>query len=1058
MEKYTETAAIEQHSFNVETYNDASNQLCISSEEDAEVTLLMRNPKQYSIIPSVNFNNLAGSFSRSAVDIQQTELAVIHMDLPQEFLIPVDEGQDITAEIDLYEPMSGRNFDRYTLQLSCNTKPPAILNPTIINNNNSTFVIAFDMPNEEEVAIRHKDLASIEINGKSYPVSVSVITDPNADPETPDVKIAQYAINDSHFTRTWNNNYRILNSKSFTQTNNSFYYETDDAFFAGDKEYSLILRDRAGLTSEVMASTKISKLQKPLILDQNGNEIAEDGLVGIPYDEDLGKGSITIIPPTQDHLGNTVSGVTVYYKVYEATGSGLIYTSGTTTSTKSIELPQNTYRVEAYAVLTNYENSSTTTVKFRLMNNVLYVRACTDLEGFRGDGSERAPFATIQEAIADINDTENRPDKADKFTIYVEGDFTTSTYYIDVSDPENPTVVSDVYGDINLSGTMNTDQLVIAKNPRASASNGAKLKSITIDNTVDLSKVTIGSVTVTNSGGNGITQNNENTLLIIDGAEITNSSNGVTATTGTINFVSGLISDNTDSAFDVSDCMLNISGGTISLNGASGAPAIAFEDSDDSDDELYILAISGGNIIQNKAAGISITGTADCNLMGGNISQNAGAGITLGSGVCIYVQDKPIVTGNNTSDPDTPMNIVLPKDIKLVISGPLISGASIGITTHSNNEPSSFDDEYQFTWDYNIYNTASPSDFFISDKGFAIINSSGDAVIKMSGASGNENIPSDYSFEFAKTTYSVRQGRTTTLKLTPIVKKLGYQITYGSEIEGHEVTWAADLYSGTTFLCNLPVTNVSGGISLTIPAQEFMGSYKIQLQVTFMQMQHNLDVTLSVNNLIGEKLSPDAVGDIVFSDGSAINYTAELEFNDEQKQKAVAYIFKVDGGKVLGVGFKQTQKAWAKSGVPGASERIPDADGNGHFDVEDVKLYAAAQGSEYNEENYPAFWWTEHYGVAVKGDSSGWYLAGEDDTSAYVGKRYSINAIINKIGESSDFVKFPTGVSAQFTTSTQNYNYTYCVNTKGYNASDSSTAGNKGKTDDELYLRAVREF
>ena len=1057
MEKYTETAAIEQHSFNVETYTDASNQLCIASDGDAEITLLMRNPKKYTVIPSVSFNNLSSHYSRGAVQIDQTEIAVVHLSLPQQFLIPVDEGNDITADVDLYEPMSGRNFDRYTLKLSCNTKPPAILNPTIINNHNQTFVVAFDMPNEEEVAIRHKDLASIEINGKSYPVSVTVITDPNADPETPDVKIAQYTINDSHFTRTWNNNYRILNSKDFVQNQNSFYYETDDPFFAGDKEYTVILRDKAGLSSQVMASTKISKLEKPLILDQSGNEIPETGLVGIPYDEDLGKGSITIIPPTRDHLGNSVSGVTVYYKIYEATGSGLVYTSGTTTSTKSIELPQNTYRVEAYAALTNYENSSTTSVKFRFMNNVLYVRACTDPEGFHGDGSERAPFATIQEALDDINDLENRPDKAEKFTIYVEGDFTTSTYCIDASDPDNPQVNQNVYGNITLSGTMNTDQLVFAKNPRA-ATGIAKLKSITIDNSVDLSKVTIGSVTVTNSGGNGITQNNENTLLIIDGAEITNSSNGVTATTGTINFVSGLISDNTDSAFDVSDCMLNISGGTISLNGASGAPAIAFEDSDDSDDVFYILAITGGNIIQNKAAGISITGTADCNLMGGNISQNAGAGITLGSDVCIYVQDKPIVTGNNTSDPDTPMNIVLPEGIKLVISGPLISGASIGITTHSNNEPSSFDDEYQFTWDYNLYNAASPSDFFISDKGFAIINSSGDAVIKMSGASGNENIPSDYSFEFAKTTYSVRQGRTTTLKLTPIVKKLGYQITYGSEIEGHEVTWAADLYSGTTFLCNLPVTNVSGGISLTIPAQEFMGSYKIQLQVTFMQMQHNLDVTLSVNNLIGEKLSPDAVGDIVFSDGSAINYTSDLEFNDEQKQKAVAYIFKVGDGKVLGVGFKQTQKAWAKSGVPGASDRIPDADGNGHFDVEDVKLYAAAQGSEYNEENYPAFWWTEHYGVAVKGDSSGWYLAGEDDTSAYVGKRYSINAIINKIGESSDFVKFPTGIAASFTTSVQHYSYLGNIMTKGYTASDSSTAGNKSKTNGELYLRAVREF
>ncbi|SFI61147.1 hypothetical protein SAMN04487775_103111 [Treponema bryantii] len=1012
MEKYTETAAIEEYNLNVETYNDELSQLCISSYDDAEVTFLMRNPKRYSLIPSVIFNNLNNQYNRSAVQIEQTEIAVVHLLLPQKFLIPVDEGKDITADVDLYEPMSGRNFERYTLKLSCNTKPPTILNPTIINNHNNTFVVAFDMPNEEEVAIRHKDLACIEINGKSYPVSVTVITDPNADPETPDVKIAQYTINDSHFTRTWNNNYRILNSKDFVQNQNSFYYETDDPFFAGDKEYKIILKDKAGLSSEVKASTKISKLEKPVILDQSGNEISEDGLVGIPYDEEAKKGTITIIPPTEDHLGHSVSGTTVYYKVYEATGSGLIYTSGTTTTTKTIELPQNTYRVEAYAVLTNYENSSTRTVKFRFMNNILFVRACTDPEGFQGDGSERAPYSSIQEALDDINNLEERPDKADKFKIYVEGDFTTGTYYIDNSDPDNPTVAYGVCGEINLSGTMNTDQLEIAKNPRASAANGAKLKSITVASDVDLSKVTIGNVTVTNSAGNAVTQNNSNTLLIIDGADISNSSGyaGVYAAADTVS----------DPA--AGPVTVTIKSGTISHN-SNGIYA-----------DNCILNLEGGSIVSNSSTGLVIDDT-----------------------VTLNVQGKPIVKDNNTATPDKPKNIVLPEDYLINITSRLETGASIGITTATANEPATFEaDPYSFTTDYGTYNTAAPSDFFTSDRGFAIVPTGGEASLKMSGASGNEHIASEYTFEFAETNYSVKLGNAKTLNLTPLVKRSGTQLAYASKIDGNNVTWAAALYSGSTYLCDLTVSNVSGGISLTIPAQDYMGTYKAQLQVTFMGMQHDLELTLTVINPVGEKLAPDAVKDIVFSDGSAIAYTDSLELSNDQKQKAVAFIFSVSDGKVLGVGFKQTQKAWAKSGVPGASARIPDNDGNG-FDVEDVKTYAATQGGEYNEENYPAFWWAEHYGVAVRGDSSGWYLPNSSELSASLSWMYAINAVIDEIGESSDFVKFPTGVSASFSSATQHWNWEDYIETKGYNASGSAQTGNNNKTY-ELYVRAVREF
>ena len=99
MEKYTETAAIEAQEFHVLTYSDTKDNLCIPSEDDVEISFFMRNPKKYNLVPSVEFKLLGSEFSRTAVDINQTDPQTIILSLPQQFLIPADEGQNITAEI-----------------------------------------------------------------------------------------------------------------------------------------------------------------------------------------------------------------------------------------------------------------------------------------------------------------------------------------------------------------------------------------------------------------------------------------------------------------------------------------------------------------------------------------------------------------------------------------------------------------------------------------------------------------------------------------------------------------------------------------------------------------------------------------------------------------------------------------------------------------------------------------------------------------------------------------------------------------------------------------------
>ncbi|MCR4947946.1 MAG: hypothetical protein K6A15_02210 [Treponema sp.] len=486
LETYTETAAIDNHDISVQTYFDAATNLCLSSEENAEIRFYMRNPKRFRLNPSVSFDGLNAQIDRTRVTIEQLDDITIRLSLPQEFLIASDEGQNISSVIGLYEPMSGREFNKYSVNLNCNTIPPVILNPTILNNNGQTFVIAFDMPNEEEVAIRHKDITSVVIDGTSYPVTVST------EVESDGVNHAIYTFADSRFSRTRDPSWIAINYKDFTHTRNSVYFDTGEQFVAVDKEYTLTLQDTAGLSSTAKASTVISKLLKPVIKNQKGSEISERGMTGIPFDEDTQIGSITIYPPEQDHLGNPVSGATVHYKIYEATGSGIIYASGTTTEAKTIELPQNTYRVEAYATLTNYETSATTTVKFRFINNALYVNPSS----INGDGSEAAPWASVAEAFADINDPDRRREV--KFTIYIEGDL------------QEEVVIDD---------TLNVDEVEFERKAGAAT---AKIKSFDI-NTSKI--VTIGNVTVTNtdSGGTGI-KLNDGAILTLKGSDVSGSS------------------------------------------------------------------------------------------------------------------------------------------------------------------------------------------------------------------------------------------------------------------------------------------------------------------------------------------------------------------------------------------------------------------------------------------------------------------------------------------------------------------------------------------------------
>ena len=148
-----------------------------------------------------------------------------------------------------------------------------------------------------------------------------------------------------------------------------------------------------------------------------------------------------------------------------------------------------------------------------------------------------------------------------------------------------------------------------------------------------------------------------------------------------------------------------------------------------------------------------------------------------------------------------------------------------------------------------------------------------------------------------------------------------------------------------------------------------------------------------------------AVGDIVFTDGSATPYTADLTLTDTQKAAAIAVIFCADDTslnndddtttkRTLGVGIKNMRGAWCLESAKAYNTNIDTiqcpvtGSGNsmtftGHRNGSDnLSLIAEKLGDNDDtatESNYPAFYNAKNYKntlTCLSGTSyeSGWYL------------------------------------------------------------------------------------
>jgi len=243
-----------------------------------------------------------------------------------------------------------------------------------------------------------------------------------------------------------------------------------------------------------------------------------------------------------------------------------------------------------------------------------------------------------------------------------------------------------------------------------------------------------------------------------------------------------------------------------------------------------------------------------------NTASNSYGGVYAGSSITLA--GKNIIIKENTLSNGNSSNLYL-KENKLLTVTANISGSSIGINKAfiPGQEPSA-STPISFTQGYGLYNSSTPAIIFTSENDYAISLNSGEAVFAVSvGVIYN---PTNYSFTTNLYTkdennkYSFYPGSTKTFTL-----ELNSTFTSGSTSKtlyynyvdrelyedlaftkaaasSYKVTWSAAVYNGAIKVCDIEPVNISGGVSITIPASIiYEDTYTLKINYKYMGLSYN---------------------------------------------------------------------------------------------------------------------------------------------------------------------------------------------------------------------------
>ena len=228
-----------------------------------------------------------------------------------------------------------------------------------------------------------------------------------------------------------------------------------------------------------------------------------------------------------------------------------------------------------------------------------------------------------------------------------------------------------------------------------------------------------------------------------------------------------------------------------------------------------------------------------------------------------------------------------------------------------------------------------------------------------------------------------------------------YTITIASGITNGTVTASASSATAGTEI-TLTVTPSSGYEISSLTVTDAGNNTVTVTNNKFPMPKSNVTVTAEFIVKVAEtKQKPDAVGDIVLSDGTAVALENAENMSSAQIQAAVAIIFYAGneetwlGAKTLGVGLNTAKKMWCTSTALAYSGYSTDLS-DGKANTDGIVAY-----SDFSAENYPAFYFASTYRTA--GYSSGWYLPSRNELMALGYAKTSVLSAATALGKNFSY-------------------------------------------------------
>lgn len=253
--EYSEKCVILACNYPQEYKMNSNNFYVLNSSKSVNIECLIRNPQLVT---------LYGGFSTSAKD--NSGLSFAQQDLDKRFItITIDKLFIYNAELDyarnkasadittsLYlrtidEASNIIEYEPYSFYWHVNSKPPVPQGIVVSNNvNTNTYLLCFDMCDMNGI---HADIVSIKINDQSFDVQYN------------ESNLFGFSINDSRFEVTSiKPDYYQVNEVNGIDFNASgeytrpVYFDTNDLISDEDREYTITIKDRLGLTNSVTVS------------------------------------------------------------------------------------------------------------------------------------------------------------------------------------------------------------------------------------------------------------------------------------------------------------------------------------------------------------------------------------------------------------------------------------------------------------------------------------------------------------------------------------------------------------------------------------------------------------------------------------------------------------------------------------------------------------------------------------------------------------------------------------------------------------------------------------